>query len=478
MLEARDVPAALYWNPLLSGGMVNTNVDVASNWTDMYGVRPTAAPVSADDLYFTGYSQPGSSGPSYPSANAEIKSADNNQPVVRTYNSIHLLAGYYGTVDFKVSTYVGILELRGGNIAQNDAFYATAGGGHLAVTVHLDWTGGTLNSGPTAGWVHVVGATGIIDPGDGNTLITGSTLNLKQNGIGLRSTADFVSGTTDYRGGFGLIVDSLCQARVVPPLDAQVSFTASNSTQAGDPTGKKKIEVKTGGEFSVNRRPADVNDARRVQYRSELGILNSGGLVTILGRTDVTLTGDVAGATPFEKWGYRQPTDGLGVGLQLENGCKLSTTKGVSIEAGVLYTLALVDADNKPLANQPDAYIDGPVTISGGGIFLVKNLSAAIPESQGCFGVLFITGDVTWSGGFFSPRLKPGTASADRLHVEGTLSISGTANVGPGSVTGSWAGANMGNSWAVIDSNKRPYGIVSRGEAGNPSGRGGGRIGC
>ena len=177
VLESRDVPAAaFYWNPLFAGGMVNTSVDVASNWTDVSGVRQTAAPGSADDLYFSGSSRPGSSGPSYPTADAVIKSASSSQSVVRTYNGVHLLAGYTGTVDFQVSSFVGVLELRSGKIAQNDAFFTTMGGGQLSVTQSMTWTGGAFNSGkidpstgvyvpPPAGKLNLLGNTvSVFDP--------------------------------------------------------------------------------------------------------------------------------------------------------------------------------------------------------------------------------------------------------------------------------------------------------------------------
>jgi len=241
MLDARDVPAALYWNPLGGSDLL---ASTANNWVDGVGVRATAAPGAVDDLYFNGIAitpeptpttsnavvdangnpvsppPPPTSPPSPPvfaQADCYVTSSDPNQSVVRTYNGVHVLAGYTGTVDFKVSTFVGHLELRGGNIAQNDAFYATAGGGHLAVTVHLDWTGGTLNSGPTAGWVHLVGATGMIDPGVTGTLKLGSTTSLQTSDTDGAAALTIESGTINQGGGWGVIVGESCVVTQAPP---------------------------------------------------------------------------------------------------------------------------------------------------------------------------------------------------------------------------------------------------------------------
>ncbi len=452
MLEARDVPAAFYWNPLLSGGMVNANVDVASNWTDMSGVRQTAAPVSADDLYFTGYSQPGSSGPSYPGANAVIKSADINQPVVRTYNSIHLLAGYTGTVDFKVSTYVGILELRGGNIAQNDAFYATAGGGHLTVRVHFDWTGGTLNSGPTAGWVHLEGATGIIDPGDGNTVNTRSTLNLMKNASDVMASTTQRRGFIDFLDGNGMIVGETCQVELkVKPIpagnpNAIVGYKGTQTT-TGD-LNRKYIHVKKDAKVIVARDPEDANNPAVAKGSSELPILIDGGQLSLLENTDFSVFGSLntcdsglPAVTVYQKSGTTLVT----------NGSELFCGSGFSMLAGEFQTIALTVV-GVPIANQPDAVLHGDFSFNGGNLRLVYNLPMN-DNSASTFGRLKIKGDMNYNGGTYHPRFNPTTRKADLIYVEGDgkkMSIYQDARVSPNRVTHNWTGSAPGDSYPIL----------------------------
>ncbi len=49
MLEARDVPAAFYWEPPAGSNLL---ASTANNWTDGVSSRYSFPPGTADDLYF------------------------------------------------------------------------------------------------------------------------------------------------------------------------------------------------------------------------------------------------------------------------------------------------------------------------------------------------------------------------------------------------------------------------------------------
>jgi hypothetical protein len=206
MLEARDVPAASYWNPAANPvtGIIDLNANAVWSWTDANGNRShTTAPDADDDLYFPGVGIPSSSGqnsgPTYPTSICVV-------PAGSAYQGIYLIpppgssgGGGYGTsgaqgVRFEGPATVGTLDLRRGGIIQNPNGTPSAESHTLTVTQHFNWTGGVLNSSAHAGTVKLVGVSdATIDAGA--TLLT--------NGSDLKLT----NGTVLSVGGVLVIVD-------------------------------------------------------------------------------------------------------------------------------------------------------------------------------------------------------------------------------------------------------------------------------
>ncbi len=439
MLEARDVPAAFYWNPLAGSDLL---ASTATNWVDGSGIRAMTAPGAADDLYFTGVEipvtsteslifgaesfvvPPGSPPPPPPpppviaQANCYITSSDPNESIVRTYNGVHVMAGYTGTVDFKVSTFVGNLELRGGNIAQNDAFYASAGGGHLAVTVHFDWTAGILNSSSTAGWVHLVGATGIIDPGDGNTVGLGSTLSLEKNTSDLGADVTLGDGTIQGIGLPDIFVGEFCK------LQRPAANLWLKLNQIG------KVEM-NGGEITLHCVESD----SYLLINGGKVILKANGTGPALNTDTVIFKGRIGAQGPSVKID--------GGTLELQCGVTLKANFGFEMANGALVTRPTTIAGGNNIS-----LIRADAKISGGDISIGKPV-----EGNPVYATLTVDGDVTWTGGTYRPYINStsNTFEATTWKASSTFYTTNGATITP-DVQG--AGNPLGKTWIVIEANK------------------------
>ncbi len=373
MLEARDVPTALYWNPVMNPVTytVDPHVSVANNWTDASGTRRTNAPVADDDLYFMGY---GSPGPGYPNASAIIDSSSGG-----TFHGIHLVNYYAGTVSLQVETTVNTFEQRYGSIAQSGT------GLNLFVTNAFTLTGGTLNNTSNLGTVHLQGATGLIDPVDGGIdAEIGSTLILEsRSGIG--TTLTQLPGTLWTTNSAAMDVYANCSYNLpeqpgAGPVKVQQRF--------GKNTTKGILRLYLNSSENVDQAVID-----------DRGILVLGGSLVVT--HDATISGLVA--PNVVNSASIQMESGT---IRIRNGTKL-TTPAILMNGGLFVTTPGVIGTTV-------ATIDGRVQVTGGGIILGFEVG-----QQHVFTDLVVTGDFIMSGGTFFAGVDgttgPNSTKSDRI---------------------------------------------------------------
>lgn len=464
------MPAAYYWNPLSGSDLL---ASTANNWVDAGGVRMIEQPDGDDDLYFTGIeivstptesfsfgeeslafseasaAPPGPPPPPTVNAQADclITSSSPSAPVERHYNGVHLMAGYTGTVDFQVSSFVGTLELRAGNIAQNDAFYATAGGGHLAVTVNLDWTGGGLNSSLTSplGWVHLVGATGTINAGADGELETGSTITLDD------SELDFLEGTLvnvgiDVNDGGVFNIGSDGEdgpgqpQPEVPPLvlpqppkvvKADLVVSVKNVDQLVRVNG---IRINEGGEAEIGTNA--VNEV--VIGTSAQWLQNAGGKFVVGNSAEYEITGskEFAVTQDIEKdLSYFQSSGTFSV----SHGSQIKFRFGAALRGGSLTTTtATVPANDGTTKNVDAAKIVGDV-LSWAKIDILK-------DKAGIFGNLSINGKFDWRDGELTVKVDARRPNQQDSKTATHLTVTGQIDVDTGA-----AGAPKAKMATTVD---------------------------
>ena len=374
MLEARDVPAAFYWNPLGGSDLL---ASTANNWTDGVSSRYSTPPGTAADLYFPGHPVGSSSGPSYPSAPATIDSGG-------VFKSIHIY-DYGLSVTTSVDVTVETLELRRGNIVQQNA---ASNGGKLTITSRFDWTGGDLNpdtsspAGPTVGLVTLSGATGLINPGDGTTL-----------NLGTQFVVDSGAFVTQASGGISLLKDNgfdilngtfLCQAKGQPVGILPTLTAAGNVTYP-----KNAVQVNQGGKLRVEN---SGNQAAATYNLDKTPLQNLGGEVTIGERLVLQSSATISDVLTTENCSIYQSS---GV-FNLAHGSTVSVTKGIKFDGGDFFTTTAETVAGNAI---PDAVIEGNFIFRAGTVTLVKNST-----ETGVIGNLRVSGGNVW---FYSGTFKP-----------------------------------------------------------------------
>lgn len=412
MLEARDVPAVYYWDPVLdqNGGeeQIDPRVSVGSNWTDQYGTRysDSSPPGANDDLYYIGTSlEPSNGAPQFPWSESYIDSSSGG-----TFKSIHLLAGYTGTVHLQVATTVGTFEQQDGAIAQE------SGGLDFYVTSSFTFTGGTLNNTSSLGTVHLQGATGTIQPATNGSVERGSTLSLEsRSGVG--STLTQLPGTEWTTNGAGMDVFANC------------SYELPEQPGAG-PVKVLKKQGRVEKDGVINLYIDGTENVNQV-YETDAGIWVQGGILTIT--HDAKVTGTVA------------PGNTTNVGLTLgavylKNGTTL-TTPIFAMNGGVFYTTPAA-------AGVPQvATIDGTIAVTNGSIILGQ-----VNGQPHTWSELKATQQFNMSGGLFAASVDGtnGSASCDKITALKTMRFFGTAKVAASVVNPPQGGVST-RSWIVFE---------------------------
>jgi hypothetical protein len=434
VLESRVVPAAYYWNPLPSNGLLASD---ANNWRDSGGNQMQVAPSSADDLYFVPVQMSGTGDGEgnpepYCSPACVIKSSSASTSIPRVFNGVHLMPGYTGTVDFQVSTFVGVLELRSGNIAQNDAFYQSAGGGQLSVTQGMTWTGGNFNAGvdsmsgvdtpPPPGKLNLLGDTvSVFDLGANNTVALGSYVtltNLNSAGTGAGAKLDILAGGSIILEGIaGMLAEggSLCQAKAKPM--AMELFVTPNNKRIHPEGDFRTIKLKGAAEIVVLR----ANPAVAGELTFEMGdvsLLVEDGAFQVSQKVTAKITCKLSNAADA-------PTVLItGGGVRIENGSNLDVTSGLKMTGGSVVTLARMDGPGKVSPTQGDSSIFGDITISGGSVLMNFNLSQGVSNTDEgvlhtTFAKLNIYGRLNWTGGTHIGYVNSALFDGDLIRVRG-----------------------------------------------------------
>ncbi len=402
MLEARDVPTALYWNP--QSYTADPHVSVANNWTDSNNVRRTNPPTAADDLFFLGY---GSPGPGYSNSNAIIDSSSGG-----TFHGIHLVNYYAGTVSLQVATTVDTFEQRYGSIAQS------GGGLDLFVTNAFTLTGGTLNNTSTLGTVHLRGATGVIQPTYGGPDVeVGSTLSLEsRNGIG--TTLTQLPGTEWTTNGAGMDIYANCGYELPEQPGAGPVVVQQ---RVGKNTAKGILRIYLLGYENVDQ---SVIDDRAIWVQG--GSLNVTHDATITGLLDPSRNDS--------------PSIQMDSGtIRLKNGTRL-TTPGILMGGGLFVT-------TPGATGSTVAIIDGLFAVTGGGIILGFEIG-----QQHVFSDLRVTNDFVMAGGTFFAGVD-GTANSiksDRILTDKQMTLRAGAKVSV-QVFNPPQGGVSGRAWQVFE---------------------------
>lgn len=397
-LEAREVPAAFTWT-----GAVSTDATVAANWSSLE--EPGGLPGEDDHLYFDATVSIGIPG-SPPSPGGTSVNCDNLQSLGSGFAGVHIGATYTGTVTTGEALTFGVFDLANGAISQSASAY------DLSVTGTFNWTGGTLNSTPSAAAVYLNGGGTITLPGGTNTLTTGSTLSFGSSS-GEKLTTISGGGDLLLNGtGDGIFVNA----------DAKVNTVV----QVGSPNAVKGVNNAT----KVLTLSGGAYWGYTGQGSATLGlrVTNSSGIFYLRDQASVAIKGEQNDVDFALSWGYSQGNvNANDPSLQITNGCVLdvSATKGTSILSGRVQLVG----NSALTAQQQVATIKGKFEFRGGTIGFHQT-----PTQIGdtlVWGHFKVEGDVLWAGGVFQPGLDcrqpgPGLKLANKWIITGTLTLDKT----------------------------------------------------
>jgi hypothetical protein len=374
-LEAREVPANLAWTNAMGNGLSTT----AGNWWNLdTGATATSAPAAGDSLFFDG-------------------SVSNNSvygligfglsETVADFASIQFVNNYSGTVnvapDSSGGLSVGSFTLSSGAIAQ--PYFNT----NLTVLSSFTWTGGTLNSSSNLATVTLSGATGTFAPAGGGTVELGSDITLA-NG----AEATMREGTVDMnKSGIQFITTTGSRFHIDPGTLKQAIF------------GLHPLSfglAMQGTSWTV--------DTGIVKFGGAMG---NGGTVTLMPDVSLSVLGNTDTHEGYVQWG--------GAATYLHGDSVLaSLNEPVLIQGGILATVWA------PSVGSANATIVSPtVKVSGGDIYAGQQQGLHVN-----FGVLFVDGNVEWSGGTFHPHVYADGQTRDVWmtvtdHYAGTFTITG-----------------------------------------------------
>jgi hypothetical protein len=374
-LDARDVPAALTW----TNAAANNDFYTPANW-NLTGTTTVSAyaPVVGDDVTFDGTVSSadcdnlgvlaaigGEGGPV--GGDGEGGGEGGSGSGTTGLHSLSLINGYAGTVTIVAPVQTGTFTLTAastGAISQPSNYT----GNDLTVTDTFTWTSGILNSSSHEATVRLQGAAGVVSPGVGNAITTGSTIRLEaRNGNG--GTLEFNPGQLTFNNDAGLIIDQFCRADVKPQQNATVTFTANLLT-----VNSRGITLNTDGNLTVTG-PGSWDALG-------LPMVNSGGVFEIKNNAIVSFA-----ALP--NTGMYTVTQTAGT-IKLHTGTTLNASSfGLRLSGGTLHTIG-----------DSPAGVTAPATLGGDLWF-----SSGVLTFEGTYCTFKVTGDVKWEGGAFGPRL-------------------------------------------------------------------------
>lgn len=374
-LEGREVPAALTWVGDGTYPFMNP-----INWS------PSQAPASGDDIYFS-------------SSGSPVSATAMTPPTVQ-FNSIHLQSGYPGTVSLYTPGAFNDIELRSGAIALT--------GTDISVANDLTWTGGTLHNATHLRTVTVLGgATATIDPGVGNTIVTGANLALGVNAAGVGAQGVVNPGTVEFRNGAGAIIGGGFSATI----DAKLTVTGNvNLTKGG------RVTVNQGGEFRVS--------GPGIRY-TELPIWVEGGRVRVDGGGTLAVDGAIPGT------GASVFMNGLPSGrIYLQAGSRIEALWDVSLQGGTFATLP------GSVGGTQTATVETTAFKNNGADIVINDDAFTPPGSFHISGELKIEGKVVWSDGAYRPVVNAGDNSCDNWVSTLEFAVEAGADLAPGTVNG------------------------------------------
>ena len=398
-LEVRDVPATLTW---LGGYNGSIDARVAYNWSaDGGATRSPLLPTAGDDIFFDGtVSNVSSVNFSFP---ASLGGGTLGDPGGTSgdgwLSSLRLLHGYTGTVTYSLPVLTHVLEMRSGELDPGP------GVSDLTVDTMFTWmpdpsypdTAPTLNGTGSLTNTNVIGGTALIDA-LGLGMVTGSNL------LFTSVTVTVNPGTETFNNGAGVVAGNGAQVGV-NALQPNVNLTNPNNITY---TPNSSMQVQTGATVTVTG-PGRWNG-------NNFLLLNTGGTIDIKGNAVVSF-GYQPPPQNATRYDVRQ-TDGI---IKLHAGATLaSVSNDSSITGGQL--IIVTDA---PVGATAPAKIIGNLAVSGS----TTTISFEVPSNGWTFEV---TGNVTWSGATYKPRVDASTnGQCDTWKVDGTLTIGTGATVQP-----------------------------------------------
>ena len=376
-LEGREVPANLVWTNATGDG----NFCTAANWRNLdTGWTALLAPSVGDDLYFDGDVSNASCDNMKPAGVGNIPLPGGPSLLIE-YGSVNLIDGYSGTVTVPMGFSTETLVIESGAISQ-----PLGSCSEVWVSQFFGWTGGVLggthadtshpNFAASNSTLHLLaGSISVIDPGAGGTVSTGSTLSF-ESALGVGSTATIHSGTVNFVGGLGVVINAGCTVTAeVKPATATFTGTPQPGPMA------KFIRVKSGGKMYVR----SAVEADGGTFDSALPVMNY-GLFQVEKNATAVIRGAIALGNPATDPSFYQ--DSENAAIKIENGSKLVTEKGLSFLNGTLATLAKA---NPPQGFAQTATIAGKVSLTAGHIYINQGTNLHV------FGTLVFESDV-WLG--------------------------------------------------------------------------------
>jgi hypothetical protein len=375
LLEAREVPAQMVWL-----GMEDSNFSNVDNW--LQDSSPAERlPEAGDDLLFSGH-----------------------MTQTECVGLVGDPAGAYNSVTFQSAApavYLGGDVVTGGLYLYDGEIRNAASGQDITVTGELNWTAGKLNPTTYTGFLNLVGATGLIDPGEGNTLVSGSDLNFEKSGA-VGSSVTIKPGTLELRNGAGITVRDLCTMTILAQNPAGQAANVLIDGHQHTASTKRAFILRSGARAEV-KGPGSAT----LQNRE---VINDGGLVWLRWQATLrALSSDPVG-TPI--YPFVQNSAGM---VSIDYGCQIQAShEGFYADSGTI----LINGNpnwQQPGADLASAKLTGKFWNDG-----------AVIRFTGPHWRFEVFGDVYWSGGRFQPRVDVAdvpTANADMWIIQGRLTI-------------------------------------------------------
>ncbi len=411
LLECRLTPAVNVWQ-----GTYSTDADYNLNWS--LGRRPD----TSDEVQFVA---------AYDVDCIGLNRADDvawdvmNDPVPPrlgegSYDVIRLTSGYTAHVTLDDNLMVYELELAGGNLDQGYNGVGSA----ISVVEAFTWTAGTLNStDDLSSLTFEPGSVGTIDPGVGNTLVTGSSLlQADASGSSLAgAVVTYLTGTLDLVNAAVIVVGQRCQANV-DATNGTIVFSGKNST--GNPIiiyGMADVVERAGFPRTWRSENAPVTVA--------------GGTLWI----HPNCTADVSGRLGGSNGPSVQLSDGY---LVLFDDATLKVQHSLKATGGVVATKfkerALPGAGGGKVVGT--STIDGDFYNNGAQVFPYSDAPSRRPNFATAvappfiFSKLVVTGDIHWLSGTYRPAVclvGQDHTWADLWQCEGTFYVSSYTAINP-----------------------------------------------